>query len=121
MILSPSGPIFYPKMSATGKKVKIVGSWKGLEFNDDLRRQGLLGIEELTNYSLGKAKKKAVLKVGKEILNSQSSLKMKKKESSEKLSAKKDKSNGTSHINTQVYCLVHFDEIIYLIFFIALF
>jgi len=42
----------------SGRKFSAAGNWKSLQISSQLRDQGLLGIEELTDYSLVKVKKK---------------------------------------------------------------
>ena len=42
----------------SGRKFSAAGNWKTLQISSQLRDQGLLGIEELTDYSLVKVKKK---------------------------------------------------------------
>lgn len=91
-------------MSKLGKKVLITGDWKGLEFNDDLRNQGLAGIEELTNYSLS-SKKKTPVKKGtdvKPIFEKQKDANDKKKKKKKK-PAKNGKINQESEENVQVF------------------
>ena len=40
-----------------GQKIQAAGNWKSLQISSQLRDQGLLGIEELTDYSMVKVKK----------------------------------------------------------------
>ena len=46
-------------MAMTGRKIQADGNWKSLQISAELRDQGLLGIEELSDYSLVKVKNKA--------------------------------------------------------------
>ena len=46
-------------MALTGRKIHADGNWKCLQISAELRDQGLLGIEELSDYSLIKVKNKA--------------------------------------------------------------
>lgn len=45
-------------MSKAGRKIEASGNWKSLQISSQLREQGLLGIEELADYSLKKVKRK---------------------------------------------------------------
>ena len=45
-------------MSKAGRKIEAAGNWKSLQISSQLREQGLLGIEELADYSLKKVKRK---------------------------------------------------------------
>ena len=45
-------------MSVPGRKIEASGNWKSLQISSKLREQGLLGIEELSEYSLKKIRSK---------------------------------------------------------------
>jgi len=56
------------KMSISGRKIEAGGNWKSLQISSQLLEQGLLGIEELSDYSLKKIrKKKKILKEDKDL------------------------------------------------------
>jgi hypothetical protein len=55
-------------MSISGRKIEAGGNWKSLQISSQLLEQGLLGIEELSDYSLKKIrKKKKILKEDKDL------------------------------------------------------